>query len=77
MPIKQPQCPKCAGEMEQGFVIDNTYGARLVSHWSKGAPRESFWGGAKKPDGELPIGMFRCPSCGYLEAYASPEFAAT
>jgi len=63
--------------MEQGYVLDNTYGARLVSHWSAGAPRKSFWAGTKSPEGEvLPIGTFRCSACGYLESYARPEFEA-
>ena len=71
------KCPKCSGLMEQGFVLDNTHGASLVSQWAKGAPVKSFWYGAKRPDAQLPIGTFRCSSCGYLEAYARQEFAAT
>jgi hypothetical protein len=63
--------------MEQGYVLDNTVGGLLVSHWSKGAPRKSFWTETKRPDDEpVPIGTFRCSSCGYLEAYADPRFAA-
>lgn len=70
-------CPKCSGHMEQGFVPDNTYGARLVSHWAPGAPRKSFWQGTKLPAAKLvPIGTFRCESCGYLEEYARKEFGA-
>lgn len=71
------QCPKCKGAMEQGFVLDNTYGARGVSHWASGAPRKSFWMGTKVPnEKQIPIGTFRCSSCGYLEHYAKDEFAA-
>ena len=71
------QCPKCKSEMAQGFVLDNTYGARVVSHWAPGAPRTSFWTGTKVAEKDLiPIGTFRCPSCGYLEMYARDEFAA-
>ena len=63
--------------MEQGFVLDNTYGARVVSRWVAGVPQKSFWVGTKLPDEELvPIGAYRCSSCGYLELYAGPEFAA-
>ena len=70
-------CSKCNGNMEQGFILDNTYGARVVSHWAAGAPQKSFWVGTKLPDVELiPIGAFRCSSCGYLESFARPEFAA-
>ncbi len=69
-------CPKCRGEMAQGWVVDNTYGGRTPSEWAPGAPRDSFWTGTKLPEGEMvPIGAFRCTSCGYLEFYARPEFA--
>ena len=63
--------------MEQGFVLDQTYGARGVSQWAAGAPVKSFWTGTKLPEEKLvPIGTYRCSSCGYLESYAKPEFAA-
>jgi predicted nucleic-acid-binding Zn-ribbon protein len=73
------QCPKCDSQMEQGFALAGymTYGGRLVSHWAPGAPVKSFWSGTK-PTAEkpIPIGVFRCASCGYLESYARDEFAA-
>ncbi|MBI3201269.1 MAG: hypothetical protein HYZ29_06960 [Myxococcales bacterium] len=76
MTTSPEQCPKCEGPMERGFVLDNTYGKRLVSHWAPGAPQKSFWLGTALPDEELiPIGTFRCSSCGYLESYARDEFA--
>jgi hypothetical protein len=51
--------------------------AQVVSQWAKGAPVKSFWTGTKVPDqGRLPIGTYRCSSCGYLEAYARHEFFA-
>lgn len=75
---KMPQrCAKCGGRMERGFVVDNTYGARVVSHWAAGEPLKSFWQGTKLPAADMiPIGTFRCSSCGYLESYARDEFAA-
>ena len=77
--MNSPQrCPKCGSEMEQGFVLDNTHGSRVVSQWVAGAPQKSFWVGTKVPDGKLvPIGTYRCLSCGFLESYAREEFAAT
>ena len=70
-------CPKCKGEMIQGFVMDNTHGGRLVSHWAEGSPQKSFWFGTKMPDEKLvPIGTFRCKLCGFLEEYARAEFTA-
>jgi hypothetical protein len=70
------RCPKCSGQMERGFIIDNTQGGRLVSQWAPGAPVRSFWTGTKAPDTLVPIGAFRCGSCGFLESYARDEFAA-
>lgn len=70
------RCPKCKGEMNQGFVLDLTYGAQGVSHWAEGIPEKSFWTGTKSPDRKFPIGAFRCVGCGYLEFYARHEFAA-
>ena len=77
-------CPKCNGEMDQGFVIDNTYGAALVSQWMKGPPKAAKFFGkvlativkTPKPADLIPIGTFRCSACGFLESYARPEFAA-
>ena len=77
MTASRLECPKCHGQLEQGFVVDHTYGAQVVSQWAKGAPVKSFWTGTKVPDqGRLPIGTYRCSSCGYLEAYARRQFAA-
>lgn len=77
--FRSERCSKCGGTMEQGFIIDNSYAPeRIVSHWAAGAPRKSFWTGTKVPqDGLIPIGTYRCASCGYLEHYANQEFAAT
>jgi len=62
--------------MEQGFVVDQAHNARIVSHWAAGAPLKSFWDGLKVPGEKLlPIGTYRCASCGFLEQYARPEFA--
>lgn len=72
----QLNCPKCNGAMEKGFVLDNAPSDRIVGHWAQGSPQTSFWLGTKEPDVQLPIGTYRCSSCGYLEAYAAREFAA-
>jgi Domain of unknown function (DUF6487) len=71
------RCPKCNGEMVQGFIVDFTHAARLVSQWAQGPPQKSFWAATKLPEEKLvPVGAFRCASCGYLESYARDEFAA-
>ena len=71
------RCPKCDGEMEQGFVLDEIPGGQIASRWAGGIPRTSFWTGVKAvPANEvIPVGAFRCASCGYLELYARSEFA--
>jgi hypothetical protein len=71
------RCPKCGSAMQQGFVFDDDYGHRRVSQWIPGAPLKSFWSGTKLPDAApVAVGTYRCSSCGYLEFYARPEFAA-
>ncbi len=68
-------CPKCGGEMVQGWVVDTTYGGRVATQWAPGSPKESFWRGTKEPEGPLrTIGAFRCSKCGFLEFYARDEF---
>ncbi len=73
------KCPKCQGEMIQGFIPDYAHGASqlLVSSWVEGQPRRSWWQGTKVPlEGGIPIGAFRCEECGYLEFYADRRFMA-
>ena len=49
-------CPKCSGRMEEGFVLDRTYGANLQSTWVGGRPAKSFWTGFKlKGQVTLPV----------------------
>ena len=76
MAPSQLTCPKCNGAMEVGYVVDQSQASLFVSHWCKGPPQKSFWRQTKVPDVAFPIGMYRCSSCGYLEAYAADEFAA-
>ena len=72
------RCPKCDGAMEQGFILDLMQGGQVASRWAAGAPQKSFWTGLKAAteDKVIPVGTFRCASCGFLESYARPEFAA-
>ena len=72
------RCPKCEGAMELGFILDSNQGGQVVSRWAAGTPQKSFWTGTKRGPDEsiIPIGAFRCASCGYLESYARLEFAA-
>jgi hypothetical protein len=63
--------------MEQGFVLDLTYGSQRVSQWVEGPPQKSFWTTTRAPaEKQVPIGTFRCEQCGFLESYARSEYAA-
>ena len=71
------RCPKCDGEMIQGFVLDQAPGSFQVPSWTPGAPASSFWFGTKiDRKNSIPIGSFCCSSCGFLESYAQRQFAA-
>ena len=60
-------CPKCAGEMQEGFVRDMSY----ASQWVAGKPEKGFFAGAKMGSKEkFFIQTFRCAKCGFLEAFA-------
>lgn len=77
MSVQSTLCPKCNGEMVQGFIFEIDGPRRAVSTWIEGAPERSFWQGAKvRADKGIPVGTFRCAACGFLEAYARPEFTA-
>lgn len=69
-------CPKCSGAMTQGYFVDATHHGRVVLHWGAGPPESSFWQGTKTPSIKLPVGVFRCETCGFLECYAHTSFAA-
>jgi hypothetical protein len=77
MSANMGRCPKCQGEMVQGFVPEMTAVQTAVSFWVEGPPKQSRFDVTKGSKANaLPIGTFRCAACGYLESYARPEFAA-
>ena len=78
-------CPKCHGEMEEGVVPVLEGGSFFPSIWLKksaiknpGKFRASFLGYTMSRisvakggwSQAIPISVFRCKSCGYLEPYA-------
>jgi hypothetical protein len=70
-----PFCGKCGKPMEPGFVPDETDGRTALLMWRAGAPQDSFWKGIRPDDAHtkrepIPIQVFRCTMCGFLEAYA-------
>ena len=75
MSAAMTRCPKCNGEMVQGFVFEIDGAMRKVSTWVEGAPGKSWWGSAQVAKEKcVPVGTFRCSVCGSLESYARPEF---
>lgn len=72
MSKKSLACPKCKGEMNEGFVLDRgDLEMRHPSLWVAGAPEKSLWLGTKIEGREsFQISSYRCEKCGYLESYA-------
>ncbi len=68
-------CPKCAGEMEEGFIADyDDYCSIRPSNWVEGAPVKSFWHKTKINDKKhYQVKTLRCVRCGFLESYATEE----
>ncbi|HEX5706073.1 MAG TPA: PF20097 family protein [Pyrinomonadaceae bacterium] len=70
----QKICPDCSVEMVEGFVLDMSYGTRLVPRWLKGPPEKSFWKGINAKGKECrEVMAYRCPKCGLLRSYAEAE----
>ena len=55
--------------MEEGFLLDLTYGGRVAASWVEGKPEKSFFG-VKIRGKRLPIKAFRCTKCDRIELYA-------
>ena len=78
MSVAMTGCPKCNGKMVQGFIVDHQGDLMSrVDNWVEGPAEKSYWFKTKVPtDKCIPVGTFRCSSCGFLESYARSEFAA-
>ena len=67
-------CPDCGVEMIEGFILDMTYGGKLVPRWIKGSPEKSSWTGLKTKGKECrSVETYRCSKCGLLRSYAETE----
>ena len=67
-------CPKCGAAMEDGFLVDHTYGGVEKPEWASGTPDASIWVGVRMKGRERhPVHTYRCTSCGFLESYARGE----
>jgi hypothetical protein len=60
--------------MLPGYLLDGRHADRRhATEWVAGAPEKSFWMGLKiKGRQVLPVTVFRCERCGFLESYAAP-----
>jgi hypothetical protein len=75
--MEQTACPKCAGLMEEGFILDVAQRGYGQATWVRGPPEPSFWAGLKlKGKTPRPVVALRCSRCGYLESYAQDVLPA-
>ena len=71
MPDSKHRCPKCDGQMEEGYLLDHTHGGRMQARWIQGQPVRSFWTGLRIADVDRRlVRTYRCTKCGFLESYA-------
>jgi hypothetical protein len=57
--------------MQEGYILDTTYGGRLQSSWIEGKPEKSIWTGLKvMKKRKYHITVYRCENCGFLKLYA-------
>ena len=57
-------CPKCSGEMQDGFTFSQ-------DTWIEGKPEYEFWSGFKTNGRKrYAITSYCCTQCGFLEQYA-------
>ena len=63
--------------MQRGFLLESKHQDWPgPTEWVSGAPERSIWTGLKlKGRDVIPITVFRCERCGFLEAYALPDEA--
>jgi uncharacterized protein DUF6487 len=65
------KCSNCGGEMEEGFVMDESLNTQSTAHWIAGKPIQGFFGSTRtKGKNQFPIQAYRCRQCGRLEWYA-------
>jgi hypothetical protein len=76
MPGTESKCPKCAGVMTAGYLLDRGhFNAPSMATWGDGEwslPTKTKLGWFRNPlrDKQRPITGVRCVSCGFIEFYA-------
>ena len=56
--------------MEQGYLLDESYGSRKPSKWIEGEPEYWMWNLKIRGKRQLELTSYRCRQCGFLESYA-------
>lgn len=69
------RCPRCAGAMIAGFLLDQGDSAQRQARWVAGERTTGWkasWLGVETPKDPVyyRVVSFRCARCGYLESYA-------
>jgi predicted nucleic-acid-binding Zn-ribbon protein len=67
---KQPQCPKCGQQMQEGYVPGASQSRAGEIQWVSGVPDVGYFGLNLRGKEVVAIRTFRCAGCGYLEFYA-------
>jgi len=72
METKAHACPKCDGQMEEGWILDLADNScRRTSSWVKGPPAEGLlFGPVIRGKERRSVTAYRCAACGFLELYA-------
>jgi len=67
-------CMRCQSPMEEGFLLDRTYGGLLQTRWCEGKPDGSGWFGdatRSQADRGRRVVSYRCTGCGLIESYVT------
>jgi len=81
MPGEKPgvKCPYCSISLEAGMLVDVSQGQYVQSVWVTGIPvQQRIFGiqtGVLNLEGrtKYPVTVYRCPECGFLQAFALPK----
>ncbi len=69
------KCPKCQGEMKQGFVPEyGDFSQVTPTDWIEGPPQKTLLRGTKVTEKTtIEIEAYRCSHCEFIELYAKSQ----
>jgi hypothetical protein len=71
LPNSPKICPKCGGQMTEGFVPVFVLDSPRELRWIEGKATPSFWQGLKMRGlKQFKLTAYRCDSCGSVEWFA-------